>query len=82
MEIIKMPRKTKDVYSRIEEVQNKIVKLQEEIKELEVQLVALNKEKDSLEMKKIFDYAKDNNLGIDEVINAINLFSIQNTPKK
>lgn len=69
-----MPRKVKDVYERISTTQNKIDKHENEIKELKAKLVALNKEKDELEMNKLFDMAKENNMSIDDVVNAINLY--------
>ena len=69
-----MPRKAKDVYERISTTQNKIDKYENEIKELKAKLVALNKEKDELEMNKLFDMAKENNMSIDDVVNAINLY--------
>ena len=76
-----MPRKQKTVYEKIEITQNKIEEKKQEIKELEEQLVALNKERETIEMHKMFEFAKENNLGIDEVIKAINMFSIKNTSK-
>lgn len=68
----------KSVYERINIVQNKIAQLENELKELKSQLITLNKERDSLEMNQLFQYARENDLTIDEVINAINMFSIKN----
>lgn len=73
-----MPRKQKTVYEKIESAQNKIKEYQDKIKELEEELIVLNKEKDTLEMHKLFAYAKDNNLELDDVLKAINMFSIKN----
>lgn len=69
-----MPRKVKSVYERISTTQKKIDKLEQELKEQKTKLVALNKEKDELEMNQLFDMAKENNMSIDDVVNAINLY--------
>lgn len=70
-----MPRKVKSVYERISATQKKIDKLEQELKEQKTKLVALNKEKDELEMHQLFETAKENNMSIDEVIKAINSFN-------
>lgn len=72
-----MPRKAKSVYERISTTQRKISLLEEQLKKERFKLTTLNKEKDELEMHKMFEYAKENNLSLDEVINALNVFTIR-----
>lgn len=76
-----MPRKVKSVYERISATQKKIDKLESELKEQKTKLVALNKEKDELEMHQLFDMAKENNMSIHDVIKAINSFNKQSCKK-
>ena len=72
-----MARKSaKTVYERIEDAQNKITQLENELKKQKTHLLNLNKEKDELEMRQMFEYAKENNLSLDEIIKAVNLFSL------
>ena len=70
-----MPRKVKSVYERISTTQKKIDKLEQELKEQKTKLVALNKEKDEIEMHQLFETARENNMSIDDVIKAINSFN-------
>ena len=72
-----MPRKQKDVYERISITENKINLLESQLKELRTKLTALNKEREELEMRKLFEYTKENNLSCDDVIRAVNMYSIK-----
>ena len=72
-----MPRKQKDVYERISITENKINLLETQLKELRTKLTALNKEREELEMRKLFEYTKENNLSCDDVIRAVNMYSIK-----
>lgn len=77
-----MPRKQKDVYERISITEGKIGQLEAQLKEQRTKLVALHKERESIEMKKIFEYTKENNLSCDDVIRAVNMYSIKQAAKK
>ncbi len=72
-----MPRKQKDVYERISITENKINLLETQLKELRTKLTVLNKEREELEMRKLFEYTKENNLSCDDVIRAVNMYSIK-----
>lgn len=72
-----MPRKQKTVYEKIEIVKNQINDYKAKIEELDKQLIKLNKEKDELEMHQLFEYARENNLSLDEVINALKQVSLK-----
>ena len=76
-----MPRKQKDVYERISITENKINQLEAQLKEQRTKLVALNKEREEIEMRKIFEYTKENKLSCDDVIRAVNMYSIKQTAK-
>lgn len=76
-----MPRKQKDVYERISITENKINLLETQLKELRTKLTALNKEREELEMRKLFEYTKENNLSCDDVIRAVNMYSIKQSMK-
>lgn len=76
-----MPRKQKDVYEKISIMENKINQLETQLKDYKTKLVALNKEREELEMKKLFEYTKENKLSCDDVIRAINLYSIKQVAK-
>ena len=67
-----MPRKPKDVYTRIREKEAQIEKLKLKLETYHDELSILNKERDELEMRQIFDSARENNLSIREVLNLIN----------
>lgn len=66
-----MPRKPKDIYVRIKEKQEQIERTKQKLLTYENELIQLNKERESLEMKEIFEKAKENNLSYKEVINLI-----------
>lgn len=66
-----MARKTKDVYSRINEKLSKIDALQKQLTIENNELNELYKEKDDLEMRMIFDAVKERNLSAEEVIKLI-----------
>ena len=66
-----MPRKPKDIYVRITETQEQIERTKQKLLTYENELIQLNKERESLEMKEIFEKAKENNLSYKEVINLI-----------
>lgn len=51
--------------------------LQEQLEKCEIKLIALYKEKDELEMKKMFKMVKENNMSMDDVIKAINVFGVK-----
>ena len=72
-----MPRKQKDVYERISITENKINLLETQLKEQRTKLTALHKEREELEMRKLFEYTKENNLSCDDVIRAVNMYSIK-----
>lgn len=72
-----MARKNKSVYERISATQEKIASLEEELKLTKQKLESLNKEKDELEMRQMFEQAKVNNLSLDEVIKAMSVFTIK-----
>lgn len=76
-----MPRKQKDVYERISITENKINQLEAQLKEQRTKLVALNKEREEIEMRKIFEYTKENKLSPDDVIRAVNMYSIKQAAK-
>lgn len=76
-----MPRKQKDVYERISITENKISQLELQLKEQRTKLIALNKEREEIEMRKLFEYTKENNLSCDDVIRAVNMYSIKQTIK-
>ena len=76
-----MPRKQKDVYERISITENKINLLETQLKELRTKLTALNKEREELEMRKLFEYTKENDLRCDDVIRAVNMYSIKQSMK-
>ena len=77
-----MPRKQKDVYERISITENKINLLETQLKEQRTKLTALNKEREELEMRKLFEYTKENNLSCDDVIRAVNMYSIKQSMKQ
>lgn len=68
-----MARKSKSVYSRIEETKNEIQQTEKVLQELNDELQTLFKEKDDLEMKKLFEHMKSNNLTLDKAMELLNL---------
>ena len=77
-----MARKPKSVYERIEITQKKINSLELELKKQKTNLITLNKEKDELEMNQMFALARENNMSLDDVIKAINVFTIKKSTTK
>ena len=66
-----MPRKPKDIYSKIEEKTAQIKTTKEKLLVYENELIQLNKERESLEMNEIFKTAKEHNLSCQQVIKMI-----------
>ena len=66
-----MPRKPKDVYVRIKEKEEQITQLKLKLESCERELLQLNKERESLEMTKIFSTAKEHNMSFEQVIELI-----------
>lgn len=66
-----MPRKSKDVYSKINEKEEQIKQLKEKLSTYETELIQLNKERELFEMKQIFETAKEHNMNYDQVIDLI-----------
>ena len=66
-----MPRKPKDVYVRIKEKEEQITQLKLKLESCERELLQLNKERESLEMTKIFSAAKEHNMSFGQVIELI-----------
>ena len=66
-----MPRKPKDIYSKIEEKTVQIESTKEKLLIYENELIQLNKERESLEMNEIFKTAKEHNLSYQQVIKMI-----------
>lgn len=66
-----MPRKPKDIYSRIKEKEEQIERTKEKLSAYEKELLQLNKERESLEMTEIFRTAKEYNMSFKQVIDLI-----------
>ena len=66
-----MPRKPKDIYSRIKEKEEQIERTKEKLSAYEKELLQLNKERESLEMTEIFRTAKEHNMSFSQVIDLI-----------
>ena len=66
-----MPRKPKDIYSRIKEKEEQIERTKEKLSAYEKELLQLNKERESLEMTEIFRTAKEHNMSFKQVIDLI-----------
>lgn len=77
-----MPRKQKNVYERINLTLAKIDSLEQELNKQKEKLVILNKEKDELEKQKMFQYAKENNMSLDDVIRALSVFTVKQKTEK
>ena len=73
-----MPRKPKDIYSRISEKTEQIKSTKEKLLTYENELVQLNKERESLEMNEIFKTAKEYNLSYQQVIEMISKVHVKN----
>ena len=70
-----MARKPKDVYSRITEKKSQIKETASRLDKLNSELKALEKERDDLEMRQMFEAAKEQNLSVQEVINLMSKMS-------
>ena len=70
-----MARKPKDVYSRIEDKKSQIKEAEDRLLILNEELKALNKERDDLEMKQMFEAARERNLDVRAVINIMSKMS-------
>ena len=66
-----MARKPKDVYSRITEKKAQIKEAEDRLQTLNEELKNLNKERDDLEMKQMFEAARERNLDVRAVINIM-----------
>lgn len=73
-----MPRKPKDIYSRISDKKEQISKTKEKLLIYENELIQLNKERESLEMTKIFETAKEYNMSCQQVIELISKVHAKN----
>ena len=66
-----MPRKPKDIYSRIKDKTEQIESTKQKLLLYENELVQLNKERETQEMNEIFKTAKEHNMSFQQVINLI-----------
>lgn len=64
-------RRNKTVYERIESKKEEIKLAQEKLEQLNVQLQNLIKEKDNLEMKKLFETMKKNGISLDDALKKL-----------
>lgn len=62
-----MARKSKSVYERIEDKKVQIKEEEKRLKQLNIELKELFSEKDDLEMRQLFEYAKTNNITLDQI---------------
>lgn len=62
-----MARKSKSVYERIEDKKVQIKEEEKRLKQLNTELKELFSEKDDLEMRQLFEYAKTNNITLDQI---------------
>lgn len=72
-----MPRKPKDIYSKIEAKTKQINQTKEKLLLYENELTQLNKERESMEMREIFKTAKEHNLSCKQVIEMISKVHIK-----
>ena len=72
-----MPRKQKDIYSRIREKTEQIESTKQKLSIYENELIQLDKERESLEMKEIFKTAKEHNMTYQQVINMISMVHVK-----
>ena len=70
-----MARKPNDVYSRITEKKVQIKETEDRLQALNEELKALNKERDDIEMKQMFEAARERNVDVQQVINIIEKMS-------
>ena len=66
-----MPRKSKNIYQKIKEKEEQIETIKDKLETYEKELIQLNKERESLEMKQIFDTAKEHDMSFQQVIELI-----------
>lgn len=66
-----MPRKPKDIYARVSDKEEQIKQLKDKLLKCESELAQLNKERESQEMSKMFETAKEYNMSCKEVIELI-----------
>lgn len=64
-------RRNKTVYERIENKKEEIKLAQEKLEQLNVQLQNLIKEKDNLEMKKLFETMKKNGISLEDALKKL-----------
>lgn len=64
-------RRNKTVYERIESKKEEIRLAQEKLEQLNVQLQNLIKEKDNLEMKKLFETMKKNGISLEDALKKL-----------
>lgn len=66
-----MPRKPKDIYSRIKDKTEQIENTKQKLLLYENELVQLNKERETQEMNEIFKTAKEHDMSFQQVIDLI-----------
>lgn len=66
-----MPRKQKNIYEKINLKETQIQQLKHKLSIYETELNQLYKERDSIEMRQIFDTAKANGMSYNQVIHLI-----------
>ena len=64
-------RRNKTIYERIESKKEEIKLAQEKLEQLNVQLQNLIKEKDNLEMKKLFETMKKNGISLEDALKKL-----------
>lgn len=64
-------RRNKTVYERIENKKEEIKIAQEKLEQLNTQLQTLIKEKDNLEMKKLFETMKKNGISLEDALKKL-----------
>ena len=64
-------RRNKTVYERIESKKEEIKLAQEKLEQLNVQLQNLIKERDNLEMKKLFETMKKNGISLEDALKKL-----------
>ncbi len=64
-------RRNKTVYERIESKKEEIKLAQEKLEQLNVHLQNLIKEKDNLEMKKLFETMKKNGISLEDALKKL-----------
>lgn len=64
-------RRSKTVYERITSKEAEIVAAQQKVEQLKVQLQTLHKEREELEMKKLFEAMKAKGMSLDDAIKKL-----------